>query len=61
MSEDLGRNEADIGSTGMDLDDWEDVVDGINGVTGPHDNLEISHEGGEYLAVHDYYRLLHEK
>lgn len=48
VSEDLGCNV-------MYIDEWEDVINNIAGVGGPNDDLEVSHGGGDYLAVCDYY------
>lgn len=57
VSEDIGRLDNLDCDNAMDAEDWEDIVNGIHGV-GPNDDLEISHEGGEYLAVYDYNRIL---
>jgi hypothetical protein len=56
VSEDLGRLHHDQQGQQMDVDEWEDIVDSIDGANGPDDNLEISHEGGEYEAVREYLR-----
>ena len=54
VSEDLGCLK-DLDCNGMDVDEWEDVANDTEGLNGPNDDLEISHAGEEYQAVHDYY------
>jgi hypothetical protein len=44
----------------IDINEWEDEIEQINGI-GPDDNLEISHEGGEYAAVCEYHHYLGER
>jgi hypothetical protein len=40
-----------------DVEEWEDMVEVVENNDGPTDDLEISHAGGEYAAVREYYHL----